>query len=123
MSNNNRNTYAVQEGNLPTGNISQQMNSFKEAVAAEIGLKNYDSMDKRWMPAIQHGYVGGNMTKKMTAFAQSAMATQGAGVMDSVKSVVEVSPEVRRANELASTNFQQFTQALQTGNFTQDQLQ
>ena len=91
-------------------------------MAAEIGLVGYNNMDKRWIPAVQHGYVGGNMTKKLVALSQQTIAQQGPEVMQNVRTVVELPEEVRHANQLASQNFQQFTQAIQNGTFIQ-QLQ
>jgi hypothetical protein len=116
MAQNNRNEYVAQEEGL-TKNIGNPMNSFKEEVAAEIGLVGYDNMDKGWLASRQNGYVGGNMTKKMVHFAEQAIANQGHQVMQTVAATIEVSPEVRRLNEMASQNFQQFATALQNGAF------
>lgn len=90
----------------------QAIDQFKVEVAAEIGLANYDSLDKGWLASRQNGYVGGNMTKKMVAYAEQAIAQQGAQVMNTTHAVVEVSPEVRQLNEMASSNPQGFRQAL-----------
>ena len=116
MANNNRNEYVAQE-ELQIQFVGNPMEQFKNEVAAEIGLFNYDKLDKGWLASRQNGYVGGNMTKKMVAYAEQAIAQQGAQVMNTTKTVVEVSPEVRRLNELASRNFHGFVQALQSGNF------
>ncbi|HCL4438659.1 alpha/beta-type small acid-soluble spore protein [Clostridium botulinum] len=43
----------------------QGLNNLKMEVANEVGLSNYDSIDKGNLTARQNGYVGGNMTKKM----------------------------------------------------------
>ncbi|MCW6091524.1 alpha/beta-type small acid-soluble spore protein, partial [Clostridium sporogenes] len=37
----------------------------KMEVANEVGIANYDSMDKGNLTSRQNGYVGGNMVKKM----------------------------------------------------------
>jgi hypothetical protein len=49
------------------------LNRFKMEVASEIGLANYDQIDKGNLTSRQNGYVGGNMTKKMVAFAEQAL--------------------------------------------------
>lgn len=115
MTNNNRNEYVAQE-ELQVRNVTNPMQQFKEEVASEIGLQNYESMDKGWLASRQNGYVGGNMTKKMVAYAEQVIGQQGhQAVTSSVNTVTEVSPEVRRLNEMASQNFQGFAQALQNG--------
>jgi hypothetical protein len=55
---------------------SGALNTFKMEVANELGISNYDQIDKGQLSSRQNGYVGGNMTKKMVAFAEHAM-TQG----------------------------------------------
>lgn len=102
---NNRNNLVVQGS-------ERALNQFKEEVAAEIGLVGYEAMDKGWLASRQNGYVGGNMTKKMVAYAEQVMQQQGAQVMHNVQAVVEVSPEVRQLNEMASQNFGGFQQQL-----------
>lgn len=41
------------------------MEQFKLEVANELGITNYDTVDKGNLSARQNGYVGGNMVKKM----------------------------------------------------------
>ena len=60
MSNNNKN--------------SKGLNQFKMEVANELGITNYDQIDKGQLSSRQNGYVGGNMTKKMVAFAEQALS-------------------------------------------------
>ena len=43
----------------------QGLNQFKEEVANEVGLSNYNSIDKGNLSSRDNGYVGGNMVKKM----------------------------------------------------------
>lgn len=50
------------------------LNRFKMEIASEIGISNYDQIDKGQLTSRQNGYVGGNMTKKMVAFAEQALA-------------------------------------------------
>lgn len=118
MANNNGRNYVAQsEMGLE---VSSPMRSFKEEVAAEIGLHNYDKMDKGWLASRQNGYVGGNMTKKMVAYAEQAINEQGTQALAGTKTVLEVSPEVRQLNEMASKNYASFINAVQNGvNFQQ----
>ena len=43
----------------------QGLNKFKLETASEIGLSNYDSVDKGNLTSRQNGSVGGTMTKKI----------------------------------------------------------
>jgi hypothetical protein len=43
----------------------QGLNKFKMEVASEVGISNYDSIDKGNLTSRDNGYVGGNMVKKM----------------------------------------------------------
>ena len=43
----------------------QGLNKFKLEIASEIGLSNYESVDKGNLTSRQNGSVGGEMTKKM----------------------------------------------------------
>ncbi|WP_099082623.1 alpha/beta-type small acid-soluble spore protein [Desulforamulus profundi] len=47
----------------------------KYEIASELGLSNYAQIDKGSLPSRVNGYVGGNMTKKMVAFAEQALAS------------------------------------------------
>ncbi|MBU4533667.1 MAG: alpha/beta-type small acid-soluble spore protein [Eubacteriales bacterium] len=53
------------------------LNNLKFEVANELGIGNYQQVDKGSLPSRVNGYVGGNMTKKMVAFAERAMASGG----------------------------------------------
>lgn len=59
------------------------LKNFKEEVANELGLSNYEQIDKGMLTSRQNGYVGGNMTKKMVAFAEQAIASGQAGAINS----------------------------------------
>lgn len=50
------------------------LNQFKMEIASELGMNDYEAMDKGQLTSRQNGYVGGNMTKKMVAYAEQAMA-------------------------------------------------
>ncbi|MEW9094046.1 MAG: alpha/beta-type small acid-soluble spore protein [Clostridiaceae bacterium] len=43
----------------------QGLNQFKMEIATEMGLANYDSMDKGNLTSRQNGSVGGEMVKRM----------------------------------------------------------
>jgi len=53
---------------------SGALDKFKMEVANELGITNYDQIDKGQLSSRQNGYVGGNMTKKMVAYAVQALA-------------------------------------------------
>jgi len=65
---------------------SNALNQFKTEIANELGITNYDSVDKGQLTSRQNGYVGGNMTKKMVAFAEQALSEgQTSAVRNSAK--------------------------------------
>lgn len=59
-----------------TPGAGNALDRMKLEIANELGIPNYQSIDKGELPSRVNGYVGGNMTKKMVAFAEQAM-TQG----------------------------------------------
>ena len=59
------------------------LNRFKTEVATELGLANYDQVDKGNLTSRQNGYVGGNMTKKMVAYAEQALQQGQSGMINS----------------------------------------
>lgn len=50
------------------------LNQMKLEIANELGLSNYDSIDKGNLTARQNGYVGGYMTKKLVEMAERQMS-------------------------------------------------
>ena len=54
-------------------NATSALNQFKTEVASELGLTDYENIDKGNLTSRANGYVGGNMTKKMVAFAEQSM--------------------------------------------------
>ena len=52
----------------------QALDQMKLEIAQELGMSNYDSMDKGDLPSRQNGYVGGYMTKKLVEMAQQNMS-------------------------------------------------
>ncbi|WP_270941793.1 alpha/beta-type small acid-soluble spore protein [Romboutsia lituseburensis] len=67
MSNNNNNQKAVPQA-------KQALNQMKLEIANELGMSNYQQMDKGNLTARENGYVGGYMTKKLVEMAEQQMA-------------------------------------------------
>ena len=68
MSNNNNNNQKV----VPQA--KQALNQMKLEIANELGMNNYQQMDKGNLTARENGYVGGYMTKKLVEMAEQQMA-------------------------------------------------
>lgn len=69
MANAGRNNIVVPEAR-------QALNQMKAEIASELGLANYESMDKGNLTARQNGYVGGYITKRLVEQAQRNMSGQ-----------------------------------------------
>ncbi|MPN16162.1 Small, acid-soluble spore protein beta [bioreactor metagenome] len=67
MSNNNNNQKAVPQA-------KQALNQMKLEIANELGMSNYQQMDKGNLTARENGYVGGYMTKKLVEMAERQMS-------------------------------------------------
>ncbi|MCG8482683.1 MAG: alpha/beta-type small acid-soluble spore protein [Clostridia bacterium] len=52
----------------------QALNQMKTEIASELGLSNYESMDKGNLTSRQNGYVGGYMTKRLVETAERNLA-------------------------------------------------
>ena len=50
------------------------LNQMKLEIANELGMANYEAVDKGNLTARQNGYVGGYMTKKLVEMAEKQMA-------------------------------------------------
>ena len=50
------------------------LNQIKLEIAGELGMSNYENIDKVNLTARQNGYVGGYMTKKLVEMAEKQMA-------------------------------------------------
>ena len=55
-------------------NAKPALKNLKTEVANELGLSNYDQIDKGNLTARQNGYVGGYMTKKLVEMAEQQMS-------------------------------------------------
>ncbi|WP_139905997.1 alpha/beta-type small acid-soluble spore protein [Clostridium thermarum] len=49
------------------------LNRFKLEIASELGISNYDSIDKGELTSRQNGYVGGEMVKRMVQEYESKL--------------------------------------------------
>ena len=67
MANNNNNQKVVPQA-------KQALNQMKLEIANELGMANYQQMDKGNLTAIENGYVCGYMTKKLVEMAEQQMA-------------------------------------------------
>ena len=73
MSNNNNNKTAVPQA-------KQALNQMKLEIAGELGMSNYENIDKGNLTARQNGYVGGYMVKKMIEAQEKMMADKESGM-------------------------------------------
>jgi len=67
MSSNNSN-------NIVKPSAKNGLNNMKTEIASELGISNYDSLDKGNLTARQNGYVGGYMTRKLVEMAEQQLA-------------------------------------------------
>lgn len=70
MANRNRTNKLVVPG------VSDLMNQMKLEIAAELGINDYDNIDKGALPSRINGMVGGTMTKRLIEMGQLALAQQ-----------------------------------------------
>ncbi len=54
----------------------QALDQFKLEIADELGLYNYDQIDKGELTSRQNGYVGGYMVKRLIERAEREMANK-----------------------------------------------
>ncbi len=54
----------------------QALNQLKMEIANELGLSNYESVDKGSLTSRQNGYVGGYMTKRLVEYAEQNMSNK-----------------------------------------------
>ncbi|MFA5527142.1 MAG: alpha/beta-type small acid-soluble spore protein [Peptostreptococcales bacterium] len=69
MANQNNNSNRI---NVP--GAKQALNNMKTEIANELGLSNYQSMDKGNLTSRQNGYVGGYMTKNLVEMAEQQLS-------------------------------------------------
>ena len=54
------------------------LDNMKTEIANELGLSNYEQMDKGKLTARENGYVGGYMTKKLVELAEPQLSGKSA---------------------------------------------
>lgn len=52
------------------------LNKFKNEIAAELGIPDYDKLDKGALPSRINGMIGGTMTKRLIEMGQQMLAGQ-----------------------------------------------
>ncbi|MGI6731193.1 MAG: small, acid-soluble spore protein, alpha/beta type [Anaerovoracaceae bacterium] len=62
------------QNKILNANAKPALNNMKTEIANELGLTNYETMDKGNLTARQNGYVGGYMTKRLVEMAQQQLA-------------------------------------------------
>jgi hypothetical protein len=60
------------------------MDQLKMEVATELGIPNYDTIDKGDIPARVHGKIGGNMVRKLIEYAETHMVMDGQNAMNEI---------------------------------------
>lgn len=70
----NTNTNNNSSNKLVVPGARQALDQMKLEIASELGMANYNSLDKGNLPSRQNGYVGGYMTKKLVEMAQQNMS-------------------------------------------------
>lgn len=56
--------------------VENALNQMKLEIAAELGIHDYDNIDKGALPSRINGMVGGTMTKRLIEMGQQALANQ-----------------------------------------------
>lgn len=56
--------------------VENALNNLKLEIATELGIENYDQIDKGALPARLHGMIGGSMTKRLIEMGQQMLAQQ-----------------------------------------------
>ena len=69
MAKNNSNRLVVPEAKAA-------LNQMKLEIANELGLSDYESIDKGNLPSRINGYVGGNMTRQLVRAGQKQLLNQ-----------------------------------------------
>lgn len=60
-------------------NARQALNQMKLEIASELGLSNYESIDKGELSSRQNGYVGGYITRRLVEHAQQSLSGNPTG--------------------------------------------
>lgn len=57
-------------------NAKAALNNLKLEIASELGLSNYNNIDKGNLTSRDNGYVGGYMTKRLVEMAQNQISNK-----------------------------------------------
>lgn len=57
-------------------NAKAALNNLKLEIASELGLSNYNNIDKGNLTSRDNGYVGGYMTKRLVEMSQKQIANK-----------------------------------------------
>ncbi len=63
------------------------LDAMKIEVANELGLSNYAQVDKGQLTSRQNGYVEGNITKRLVALGEAALAQQTGAAIGATSAV------------------------------------
>ena len=63
------------------------LDAMKYEVANELGLNNYNQIDKGQLTSRQNGYVGGNITKRLVALGEASLMQNSAGAINAASGV------------------------------------
>lgn len=69
------------------------LDAMKFEVANELGLANYNQIDKGQLTSRQNGYVGGNITRRLVALGEAALMQQGGAAIGATTSVPLQTPQ------------------------------
>ena len=78
MANNNSGTKRIM---VPAARHA--LNQMKLEIASELGMTNYDTIDKGTLTSRENGYVGGNITRNLVEMAQANLG-DGTGKVQSL---------------------------------------
>ncbi|MEG3071194.1 MAG: alpha/beta-type small acid-soluble spore protein [Peptococcaceae bacterium] len=67
--------------------VSNALDQMKFEVANELGFTNYEQIDKGSLPSRVNGYVGGNITKRLVALGQAALANNTEAAINATSQV------------------------------------
>ncbi len=83
----------TQTNNKVVKGSTQALNDMKFEIASELGLDNYDQMDKGQLTSRQNGYIGGNITKRLVALGEAALKNQTDSAMKATAGVTLDTPQ------------------------------
>ncbi len=93
MPNNNRNRNEVPAA-------KKALDKLKIEVANELGIADYDKIDKGNLTARQNGYIGGNMVRRMIKYAEQQMENGNADAISSAVNKAEIDSDKQGINQV-----------------------